>query len=111
MRLKEKRKLSGARRLRLLAAWVIAGAVPWRASAGTGPGWWYNPALTTSGTAAVGQTGTNDYAAVNQGQVKNLAVTAVNDPTRRRPLTNSAAPADLLDTLALALTTTLRQHQ
>ena len=75
------------------------------AFAGTGPSWWYNPSLTTSGTAAVGQTGTNDYAAVNQGQVKNLAVTAVNE------LDNDLAQfgGSGLQGLALILTATSAQ--
>ena len=45
----------------------------------TGPTWWYNSVFTTTGTVPAVRGTANDYAAVNQGQVKNLAVTAVNE--------------------------------
>lgn len=43
----------------------------------TGPAWWTNPALTAGGNAPLIRGGADDYAAVNQGQFKNVAVTAV----------------------------------
>ena len=78
MKIKERSNCGGSISMRLVAIIAISITIPLLLRGATGPSWWYNPSLTTSGTAAVGQTGTNDYAAVNQGQVKNLAVTAVN---------------------------------
>jgi YD repeat-containing protein len=43
-----------------------------------GPSWWYNPALTTTGTAPAFSGNPADFAVANQGQVKNLAVTSIN---------------------------------
>jgi len=65
--------------LRVLLVTLIYLAIPVLLFGGTGPSWWYNPALTTSGTVPVISGTANDYAAANQGQVKNIAVAAVTE--------------------------------
>ena len=67
--------------MRLLLAGAISFGFPVMLFGDSGPAWWSDPSLTTSGTAAVIEPdGTPmDYAAVNAGQVKNIAVAAVNE--------------------------------
>lgn len=74
-------------------AGALALAIPLLVSGATGPGWWYNPALTVSGTMPIIRGAPNDYAAVTQGQLKNFAVTAVNELNKDIPQFGGAGGA------------------
>jgi hypothetical protein len=103
MKPKEKPGRDGRVSLRLLVI-AVSLAVPLLVlGATTGPAWWYNPSLTPSGTPLISGTA-NDYAAVNQGQVKNLAVTAVNE--LNTDLAQFGGAGQNLNNLALSLTAT-----
>jgi len=78
MKPKEKAGRTGLISLRLLIAGAICIGVPLLLLAGSeppGPSWWYNPSLTTTGKPVVSGSA-NDYAAINQGQLKNIASAA-----------------------------------
>jgi RHS repeat-associated protein len=79
MKPKEQPGRGGLASLRLLVAGAICLIIPLLLFGASGPAWWYNPAVTVSGTAPLISGSANDYAAVNQGQVKNIAVTAINE--------------------------------
>jgi len=79
-------------------------SIPVQLFAGTGPSWWYNPTLTTSGTTPVVSGGTNDYSAGNQGQLKNMAVTGVNE--LNAGLSQFGGAGATLNGLAVSLTAT-----
>jgi len=88
--------------VRILAATAICLGIPLMLLAASGPTWWYNSSFTTSGTAPLVSGTANDYAAANQGQMKNMAVTAVNELTSALP----GGAGSTLNSLALSLTAT-----
>ena len=70
------------------------------------PGVVDNPSFTTSGTPVISGTA-NDYSAVNQGQLKNIAVTAVNE--LNTDLAQFGGAGATLNQLAITLTATSAQ--
>jgi uncharacterized protein (TIGR03790 family) len=79
-------------------------AIPLLIRAASGPAWWYNAALTVSGTAPIISGTANDYAAVNQGQVKNFAIAAINE--LNAGLSGEGGAGSALNALAVSLTAT-----
>jgi uncharacterized protein (TIGR03790 family) len=85
----------------MIVVGTISMGMPSLLPGATGPGWWYNPALTVSGTTPIISGTANDYAAVNQGQVKNFAVTAINELNAGLSGEGGAGPA--LNNMAASL--------
>jgi uncharacterized protein (TIGR03790 family) len=94
---------SGFALVRLIVAVAICLAIPLLLFGASGPAWWHDPTLTVSGTPIISGTA-NDYAAVNQGQVKYFALTAINELNAGLSGVGGAGPA--LNGLALSLTAT-----
>jgi hypothetical protein len=106
MKPKEHPDHAGLVSLRLLIALAICLGAPFLLRGATGPAWWYNGSLTTTGTPLVSGTA-NDFAAINQGQAKNVAVTAINE--LNTDLAQFGGAGDTLNQLALTLTATSAQ--
>jgi uncharacterized protein (TIGR03790 family) len=103
MKPNEQPRRSGLASVRLVVACAICIAIPVLLLGASGPAWWYNPTLTFSGTPIISGTA-NDYAAVNQGQVKNFAVTAINE--LNAGLSDVGGAGSALNGLAVSLTAT-----
>jgi hypothetical protein len=103
MKPKERPSRGGLVPLRLLVAGAICLGIPLRLFA-SGPAWWSNPSLTVSGTSPVISGTANDYGAANQGQVKNIAITAINELNTDLAQFGGAGPA--LNSLAVSLSAT-----
>jgi hypothetical protein len=89
------------RRLILLFGALLTAGGLTPMAVGQTPAWWGNSQFTVSGTSpAVGGTA-NDYAAVNQGQLKNIAITSVNELNTDLAQFGGAGPA--LDAMELSL--------
>jgi len=67
----------------------------------SGPAWWSDPTLTTSGTPVISGSA-SDFAVANQGQLKNMAVTAVKEFNTVLP----GGAGSPLNSLAVSLTAT-----
>jgi len=106
MKPKEYPDNGGLASLRLLTALAICLGAPFLLMGATGPAWWYNGSLTTTGMPLVSGTA-NDFAAINQGQAKNVAVTAINE--LNTDLAQFGGAGDTLNQLALTLTATSAQ--
>lgn len=65
--------------MRALVLVAFCAGMPLLLFGASGPAWWSNPSLVVSGTIPIISGSANDYAAVNEGQVKNFAITAVNE--------------------------------
>jgi hypothetical protein len=87
---------SAAVSIRLVCCIAIAMLLPVLLFAAA-PSWWTTQGVLSTGSA-------NDYAAVNQGQVKNIAVKAVAELNTRLAITGSAGP--VLNQLAATLSST-----
>jgi hypothetical protein len=106
MKPKEHPDHGGLVSLLLLTALAICLGVPFLLMGATGPAWWYNGSFTTNGAPLI--TGTaSDFSAVNQGQAKNIAVTAVNE--LNTDLAQFGGAGDTLNQLAITLTSTSAQ--
>lgn len=87
--------------LRFLLAGAIILGIPLRLFGATGPAWWYSSTISASGTAPVISGTANDYAVVNQGMVKNLAVTAINELNAALASVSGSAVGSLPTSLAV----------